>query len=487
MNTSSGRGWLAVALVAAGCAGGSTPTSADSGDGKPDVVDVVDVVAVDVVDVVVVGDRGQDVPVDLGAPIDLGFDAAPPDAGFDAGPQDIGFDAGPTDAGPDVADTATDVPPTDTGPACADAGVALCSGACVNTQTSATHCGGCGRSCCAGSFCSGGRCVTPCPTGWISCNGDDGSPSTGSCFGGTCADIQFDPRHCGACNRACGEGNACMLGACSTRAADGTFIPPPPGRAGALEVVASNLGGVQGLVLTPDARAAFVSATGLGVIWYVDWSFTPARVTRWADGLIGPSQLTFAPGGDLIVAEREGNRVTRIARNPDGTAGARTPFAPAFTGPWGVASDPSGRLLVSNEFGTTVDRIDADGGVTRMVVPAFPAPLDLRFDAAGRLYVGDYGSPLATGQRVFVYNPDLTPLRTLTGFAGPIGLALDTAGNVYAANYMANNVVRVTPANVATAYVTGLGGPHAIAFDPAGALYIDDYATGRLLRFSAAR
>lgn len=77
-------------------------------------------------------------------------------------------------------------------------------------------------------------------------------------------------------------------------------------------------------------------------------------------------------------------------------------------------------------------------------------------------------------------------MNTFTGFAGPIGLALDTAGNVYAANYTTNNVVRVTPANVATPYVTGLAGPHAIAFDPTGALYIDDYATGRLLRVPVA-
>jgi len=77
---------LAGALVAVGCAGGSTPTSADSGDGKPDAtnVDALDVVAVDVV-----ADRGQDVPVDHGAPVDLGFDAGLPDAGFDSGPQGL--------------------------------------------------------------------------------------------------------------------------------------------------------------------------------------------------------------------------------------------------------------------------------------------------------------------------------------------------------------------------------------------------------------
>ncbi|MBL8600948.1 MAG: hypothetical protein JNK72_03395 [Myxococcales bacterium] len=362
-------------------------------------------------------------------------------------------------------------------------GEMVCGGQCANLSVDVNNCGGCGRRCCAGLTCSGGTCTAGCAAGTTFCIPE--STGTLTCFGGICTNLATDPQHCGRCNTACAAGARCVQGACTSRTPDGSFIPVPPRSAGEVEVVAANLGGVQGLLLRPDGRSALVSATGLGVIWLVDWSVTPTRATRWAENLTGPSQLTYAPSGDVVVAEREGNRVTRIAVNPDGSAGQRTPFAASFTGPWGVVYDPTGRLLVSNEFGDSVDRIDAGGAVTRAIVPRFGGPLELRFDPGGRLYVGDYGNPLTSGTRVFVYNPDLSLLRTLTGVSGPIGMALDTSGNVYVANYTTNNVVRVTPTNAATPYVTGLTGPHAIAFDASGSLYVNDYGTGRLLRFPA--
>jgi hypothetical protein len=38
------------------------------------------------------------------------------------------------------------------------AGLTACSGACVNTQRSNAHCGGCGRPCGAGQTCTDGVC-----------------------------------------------------------------------------------------------------------------------------------------------------------------------------------------------------------------------------------------------------------------------------------------------------------------------------------------
>jgi Stigma-specific protein, Stig1 len=44
------------------------------------------------------------------------------------------------------------------------AGQTVCSGACVDTQTSATNCGACGTTCPAGQSCSAGRCGAALPT-----------------------------------------------------------------------------------------------------------------------------------------------------------------------------------------------------------------------------------------------------------------------------------------------------------------------------------
>nr|MBK7070584.1 hypothetical protein [Deltaproteobacteria bacterium] len=124
------------------------------------------------------------------------------DTGFP--PKDTGFPVEDTgnpveDTGNPVEDTGT--PPADAG-MCA-AGQTECSGACVDTTTSAANCGSCGNACGAEQTCVAGTCTTPmtCPSGQTSC-------------GGACVDTQTDATNCGACGMACGAGSACMAGAC---------------------------------------------------------------------------------------------------------------------------------------------------------------------------------------------------------------------------------------------------------------------------------
>jgi pectate lyase len=81
---------------------------------------------------------------------------------------------------------------------CGD-GLTDCSQSCVDTNTSVTHCGGCGMACGAGQSCQ---------------NGDCGC-STGSECGGVCGiDINTSNDHCGVCNNACSAGQICQNGAC---------------------------------------------------------------------------------------------------------------------------------------------------------------------------------------------------------------------------------------------------------------------------------
>ena len=73
---------------------------------------------------------------------------------------------------------------------------------CVDTQTSAAHCGVCGNACPTGSTCEAGTC-TDCPAGQVECNG-------------ACVALDgTDSGNCGACGNACPQNAQCAAGECA--------------------------------------------------------------------------------------------------------------------------------------------------------------------------------------------------------------------------------------------------------------------------------
>ncbi len=83
----------------------------------------------------------------------------------------------------------------------------------VDTRTSTAHCGGCGMACSAAGgapTCAGGACSITCAAGRGDCNM--------SAADGCEVDTSTSPAHCGACGRACSLANAtagCAAGACT--------------------------------------------------------------------------------------------------------------------------------------------------------------------------------------------------------------------------------------------------------------------------------
>ena len=76
-----------------------------------------------------------------------------------------------------------------------------CGGAtCVDTNSSALHCGACNQPCPAG---------VPCMSGECSC------PASTTLCGDTCLDTDSDPAHCGGCDRPCDAGLFCLEGNCT--------------------------------------------------------------------------------------------------------------------------------------------------------------------------------------------------------------------------------------------------------------------------------
>jgi len=85
----------------------------------------------------------------------------------------------------------------------------MCGGSCVDVDSNPRHCGGCGMACGAGEVCAGGTCDA------MGCTG-----GTTECGGG-CVDPSSDERHCGDCDVACAASETCTDGSCIAG-------PPPP-------------------------------------------------------------------------------------------------------------------------------------------------------------------------------------------------------------------------------------------------------------------
>lgn len=91
---------------------------------------------------------------------------------------------------------------------------------CANLLVDGNDCGECGVPCRpeVGNTCAAGRCF--CGEGTDSCDGTRGSTCCENAFGASCADLDTDREHCGACERRCDFGEDCVSGECQERIRD---------------------------------------------------------------------------------------------------------------------------------------------------------------------------------------------------------------------------------------------------------------------------
>jgi hypothetical protein len=83
----------------------------------------------------------------------------------------------------------------------------VCGDSCVNTSTNPYNCGGCGVECDPGTFCSAGSCVSLCDAPLVQCTG-------------SCVDTQTNDAHCGGCDSPCDDGLTCVAGMCECSATE---------------------------------------------------------------------------------------------------------------------------------------------------------------------------------------------------------------------------------------------------------------------------
>jgi sugar lactone lactonase YvrE len=105
---------------------------------------------------------------------------------------------------------------------------------------------------------------------------------------------------------------------------------------------------------------------GSGVYEYKDGNGTSASFTT-------PSAMVFDAGGNLIVTDKFGHRIRKVAPNGDvttlagsGEVGSENGFgtAASFSGPSGIVVDSKGNFIVTDYFNSLIRKITPDGEVT---------------------------------------------------------------------------------------------------------------------------
>jgi uncharacterized protein (TIGR03437 family) len=234
-----------------------------------------------------------------------------------------------------------------------------------------------------------------------------------------------------------------------------------------------------------------------------------------------PMGVLADAAGNFYIADSGNNRIrlvgtngairTIAGSNPDETEGMPATLL-TLDSPSGVAVDSSGAVYIADWYNHRVRKVTPDGLVRTVAGtgvggfsgeggPATSAQLSFPFavavDGSGNVYISDQGN-----HRVRRVGTDGI-IRTVAGngtaaFSGdngaatsasldtPAGIAVDSAGNLYIADYNNARVRKVSSGGTITTIASNLTlVPVGVAVDAAGSVYATDVYNGRVVKITS--
>ena len=271
--------------------------------------------------------------------------------------------------------------------------------------------------------------------------------------------------------------------------------------------------------VTPNGSVTTLAGLAGAPAGRVDGAGNVARFAK-------PTGVAVDPAGNVYVADDDNQQIRKISPTGvvttvagvsgnsgtlDGNGYYNNPglfYLPAST-----ATDAAGNIYVADMGNNTIRMVTPTGVVTTFAgsplaygrldgtgsAASFTSPAGVALDSAGNVYVADTGNHTI---RMITSAGVVTTLAGTAGTAGaadgsgtsatfnyPSGVAADSAGNVYVADYDNHTIRKITPAGQVTTlagtagiigHADGLGAaasfsyPRAVTVDSAGNVYVAD-------------
>ena len=240
-----------------------------------------------------------------------------------------------------------------------------------------------------------------------------------------------------------------------------------------------------------------------------------------------PTGVTADSSGNVYVADLGNHRIRKITATGEVStlAGSTRGFrdgdgtAAEFDGPAGVAVDSADNVYVADLGNHRIRKITPEGLVSTLAgstegfrdgagtTAQFKYPTDVAVDAAGNVYVADASnhrirlitatgevSTLAGTGRVGSTNG----AGTAAEFDEPVGVAVDSSGNLYVADYGNHRIRRITPTGEMSTLAGSTEGfrdgagieaqfdfPSGVTVDAEGNVYVTDYFNHLIRKITA--
>ncbi len=264
-------------------------------------------------------------------------------------------------------------------------------------------------------------------------------------------------------------------------------------------------------ILSATAASCLAQGSIITTVAGTDFLF-PRGPIAGTSAPLGQIRAVLADGkGSLYISDATNCLVTKASTSSAilsvvagngicGLSGDGGPAVSASLNPGaGLALDSAGNLYISEEGNSRVRRVDTSGNITT-VASGLKSPQGIALDSLGNLYIADAGnnrirrvtpqgvSTVYAGNGIAGFSGD-NNLATAASLNFPVGVAVDSGGNLLISDTGNSRIRRVTPQGIiqpyagnGTATCPGAGGlptstipvplPGGIALDTGGNLYV---------------